>query len=126
MKEDYKVILFDLSLRSRTDKEVSPAMAANEFLSIEIYDEMRTWLKEHNKKFVFVTSHQEWFSESKFRSIGDCVEGAYFMRKAEDDRELYFACRYLNENREPRCGRTFSRCSRNECFNESLWRIVEG
>lgn len=125
IEEDYKVILFDLSLRRSTDKDISPAMADKEFLSIEIYNEMRSWLKEHNKKFVFVTSHKEWFDESKFRSIGRSVEDAYFMRKAEDDKELYFACRYIKEDGKPICGGVFTRCSKNKCFNELLWRIVK-
>lgn len=124
-EESYDLILFDLTLRRRTENEVSPGVAAEELLSVEIYNEMKDWLKENNKKFVFVTSHAEWFSESRFRSIGESVEGSYFMRKANDEKE-YFACRHLNEKRKPKCGKkACTVCSSYECFNELLRRIAE-
>lgn len=123
--ESYDLILFDLSLKSKLETDVSPGMAAEELLSVEIYSEMKDWLRENNKKFVFVTSHTGWFFESKFRSIGESVEGSYFMRKADDEKE-YFECRYLNEERKPKCGRNeCTVCSSYECFNELLRRIAE-
>lgn len=124
-EESYDLVLLDLTLRRRTETDVSPGMAAEEFLSVEIYSEMKDWFKENNKKFVFVTSHAEWFSESRFRSIGESVEGSYFMRKANDKQE-YFACRHLDKKREPKCGRDkCTVCSSYECFNELLRRIAE-
>lgn len=124
--ESYDLILFDLSLKSKMETDVSPGMAAEELLSVEIYSEMKDWLKEHNKKFVFITSHTGWFFESKFRSIGESVEGSYFMRKADDKEELYYACRHLDEKGNPKCGKdTCTVCSCYECFNELLRRIAE-
>lgn len=119
--EDYDIVLFDLSLRSDLEENYRSGEAKN-LLSIEIYNEMRNWLSERERKFIFITSHERWKKEESFRKIGDAVTGALFMRKPADVEEGRSSCAGYDENGETKCGEKFSFCKKGECFIKILRR----
>lgn len=120
-EHDYQIVLFDLTLRSRTEENFSIYKARN-LLSVEIYSEMKKWFRENNKKVLFVTSHQEW-KESKFKEIGEMVEDTVFLKKTEE-KEMYPTCGFI-VNGIAKCGEEWKGCNSYHCFNKILRRIVE-
>lgn len=124
-KEDYDIVLFDLSLRDGKEEDYTAGMA-EKFLSVQIYKEEKEWLISKNIKFVFVTSHGEWKEEDKFLEIGNVVEGAYFMNKVTDERGEFCNCPWYDKDGNSKCGEEFADCKIVDCFNKRLRRIVNG
>lgn len=121
--QKYSIVLFDLTLRNGREEQISKAMADN-LLSVEIYKEMKEWLSENNKKFVFVTSHSSWKTENEFRKIGDDVKDALFLRKAIEGGEHTIACVGFDKHGKTMCGEKWNSCSYYSCFNKKLRRLV--
>lgn len=124
-ENEYEVILFDLTLRERTENNLKLGTAAKNFLSIELYTKEKQWLKTQGKKFIFVTSHESW-SRTKFCDIeGINSDDDLFLEKVEDNLEdKYVACPKLIQGK-PMCGAQFEYCKHGECFIKCLRRIVK-
>lgn len=123
-KKKFNIILFDLTLRDRTENNISPSKGDN-FLSVEIYLELKNsgWLDEKNIKFVFVTSHTAW-NEEMFYRIEGIEKTDIFIKKAEK-RGQFVCCKELDENDVPSCKSIFQRCTPAHCFNMRLRRFIE-
>lgn len=121
-EEEYEVVLFDLTLRSKEEEVLSINQAQN-LLSITIYNEMKEWFEAEKKKVVFVTSHQSW-NVKKFQQIGELVEGAFFLKKTESKGQ-YLACPEYDTNGNTKCGVEWKDCNSYHCFNMKLRRIVK-
>lgn len=123
-KENFTVILFDLSLRNGKDEHFTLGNIEN-LLSVEIYNEMKEWLKSEGKIFVFVTSHQTLKGEKAIKRLKELLPDASFLRKSTDKKERFLICKGYDGNNESLCGDKFNNCISDVCFNKVLKRIVE-
>lgn len=119
-KEDYDIILCDLTLREEEEEYLIGKM--NKALSICLYSENKQRLKELGKEFIFVTTRTGW-TEIQFRKIDEMQENDKFL-KYRHSQEMYPHCPYINEHGEPLCGEPFSACKSDICFMKRLRRLT--
>ena len=119
-KEDYDIILCDLTLREEEEDYLIGKM--NKALSICLYSNNKQRLKELGKEFIFVTARKGW-TEIQFRKIDEMQENDNFL-KYRHSQEMYPHCPYINESGKGLCGEEFCACKSDICFMKRLRRMA--
>lgn len=127
-KDEYKIILFDLSMRNETDRTIL-AEALDNLLCVEIYEEKKEWFKQEGKLFVFVSGYEFPANNRNIRDPFDVLQGRFpqakCLKKSTDPEEYYGGCVRYDDEMNSLCGGTFKNCRRDECFNNILKKFAQ-